>query len=109
MRSSLVYRYSCARCACEYVSSTTHMFHTRVCDHIGKSHRTGFPPASSKHSNVRLHAEECRVSVDGSNFMIHSGYERSQETLLNLESVYICKSKPCIIDIKRVHTLLKDH
>ena len=41
IRSSLVYWYSCARCACEYVGSTTRMLHTKVCEHIAKIHRTG--------------------------------------------------------------------
>ena len=54
MRSSLVYRFSYARCACEYVGSTTRSLHTRVCEHIGKSRHTGLPLSIPQHSNIRL-------------------------------------------------------
>ena len=38
---SLVYKFSCARCASEYVGSTTRTLHTRVAEHAGRSLRTG--------------------------------------------------------------------
>ena len=85
MRSSFVYRYRFARCASEYVGSTIRTLHTRVCEHIGKSHRTSLPPACPQHSNVRFHAQKCRVSVEDSKFENLSGCERNHETLRNLE------------------------
>ena len=60
--SSLVYRYSCARCAGKYLGSTT--------EHNGKIHHTGIPQASPK---IKLHAEQRRLSVDDNNFKIFSG------------------------------------
>ena len=41
MRSSLVCKFSCARCASEYVGSTIRTLHTRVAEHAGRSFRTG--------------------------------------------------------------------
>ena len=106
MRSSLVYRFSCARCACEYVGSTTRLLHTRVCEHIGKSHRTGLPLSAPQHSNVRLHCDHCRVSASETDFSILSGCERNSETLRILESMYISKLKPSINDLNSAHKLL---
>ena len=35
--SSLVYKFSCACCASEYVGSTIRTLHTRVAEHAGRS------------------------------------------------------------------------
>ena len=110
MRSSLVHWYICARCAYAYVGSTTRKLHTRVCEQIGRSHSTGLLPlASPEHSNVRLYAEQYRVSCDDSNFRFGSEYEFNQETLRFSESFFICKFKPSINDLKSVHKLLLVH
>ena len=106
MRSSIVYRFSCARCACEYVGSTTRSLQTRVCEHIGKSHRTVLPLSTPQHSNIRLHCDCCRVSVNETDFSILSGYERNSETLLILKFMYISKMKPWISYMNIPHKLL---
>ena len=41
MRSSLAYKFSCARCASEYVGSSIRTLHTRVAEHAGNSFSTG--------------------------------------------------------------------
>ena len=43
LHSSLVYKFSCARCACKYVGSTSRILYTRVGKHEGRSHRNGAP------------------------------------------------------------------
>ena len=57
MRSSLAYKCSCARCACEYVTSTSRIIHTRVKEHARRSHRTGSLLTVLSHSNIRLHSQ----------------------------------------------------
>ena len=100
MRSFLVYRYS-VRVAHMSTSLTTCILHNRVCENIEKSHRIGFPLASPKQSNVRLHAEDCRVSAEESDLRILSACKLSQENLLFLESSYICKIKPSKMIFKK--------
>ena len=84
VHSSLVYRLSYARCTCEYVGLMTRLLHTRVCEHIGKSHRAGLPLSIPQHSNIRLHCDQCRVSASETDFSNLSGCERNSETLLIL-------------------------
>ena len=105
MRSSLVYKFSCARCASEYVGSSSRILHTRIREHEGRSHRTGAPLSVPPHSNVRLHTASCGVGFDDSNFEILSACERNRETLLILESMYILKTKPKINDLGSAYKL----
>ena len=63
MCASLVYKFSCARCASEYVGSTTRTLHTRVAEHAGRSFRTGSILSVPPHSMVRTHSESCGVPV----------------------------------------------
>ena len=41
IHSSLVNKYSCARCVSEYVSLTSCILHTKISELAGRSHRTG--------------------------------------------------------------------
>ena len=43
LKSSLVYKFSCARCASEYTAMTARTLGTRVDEHVGVSYRTGAP------------------------------------------------------------------
>ena len=61
MRSSLLHKFSCARCASEYVGSTIRPLHTRVAEHAGRSFRTGSHLTVPPHPNVRQHALLCGV------------------------------------------------
>ena len=40
LKSSLVYKFSCARCASEYVGMTARTLGSRVDEHVGVSYRT---------------------------------------------------------------------
>ena len=70
VRSSLVYKFSCAQCASTYIGWTGRMLRTRFAEHAGKSYRTGVRLAHPPHSAVREHAEGCDVRVVLDNFSI---------------------------------------
>ena len=53
--SSIVCKLSCARCACECVGSTLRLFHTRISEHAGKSHRTDFLSSALSPSRDRMY------------------------------------------------------
>ena len=93
VRSSLVYKFSCAQCASTYSCSTGRMLRTRVAEHAGRSYRTGVRLAHPPHSAVREHAEACDVGVVLDNFSILN----STSSLLDLrilETLYIFRHKP---------------
>jgi hypothetical protein len=93
MRSSLVYKFSCARCASAYVGMTTRNLYTRVAEHCGRSSRTGSVLTRPPNSAIRIHAESCDVRISEQNFEILSS--TSNETDLKiLESLFIHKLKP---------------
>ena len=106
LRSSLVYKFSCTRCAYEYVGLTSRSLHTRVREHEGKSHRTGAPLSVPSHSNIRLHSVSCGVSFSESDFKNLSAGERYCEILLVLESMFILINKPKINDLSTAYKLL---
>jgi hypothetical protein len=95
MRSSLVYRYSCAQCASAYVGMTARNFYTRLAEHKGRSYRTGNLLAHPPHSAVRGHAEQCNTSVSDSDFKILA-FASGVSDLRILESLYIFKQKPSL-------------
>ena len=106
LRSCLVYKFSCARSACEHMGSTSRILHTRVREHEGRSHRTSAPLAIPSHSNTRLQSQSCGVSFIESDFKILSAGERNRETLLILESMFILRHKPKINDLSSAYKLL---
>ena len=70
MCASLVYKFSCALCASEYVGSTTRTLHTKIAEHAGRSFRTGSILSVSTHSMVRTHSESYGVPVTLNDFLI---------------------------------------
>ena len=97
MRSSLVYKFSCARCASEYVGSTIRTQHTRVAEHAGRSFLTGSLLTVPPHSNMREHALSCGVPVSIDNFKV-MGNTKFPTALRILESLFIHKLKPKLND-----------
>ena len=61
MCAPLVYKFCCARCASEYVESTTRTLHTTVAEHAGRSFRTGSILSVPPQSMIRTHSESCGV------------------------------------------------
>ena len=62
MRTSLLYKFSCAQCASTYIGLTRRMLRTRVAEHAGRSYRTGVILDHPPHTAVR-EAEGCDVGV----------------------------------------------
>ena len=52
---SLVYKFSCARCASENMGSTSRIIPTRISEHAGRSHRINFLLSTPFASYVRVH------------------------------------------------------
>ena len=96
-RSAVVYRFSCPSCGGSYVGSTYARLISRVCQHQGKSHRTGKPLAYPVASSIRDHSLECDTPFTIEDFRIID-QKRSNFNLRILESLYICKTKPSIND-----------
>jgi hypothetical protein len=97
MQSSLVYEFSCARCASTYVGSTIRTLRTRVAEHAGRSHRTGSLLSAPSHSSVRSHAHSCDITVDLTKFRV-LGRCKNFSDLRILESLHIFKLKPTLND-----------
>ena len=97
MQSSLVYEFSCARCASTYVGSTIRTLRTRVAEHAGRSHRTGSLLSAPSHSSVRSHAHNCDTPVDMSQFRV-LGRCNNVSDLRILESLHIFKLRPMLND-----------
>jgi hypothetical protein len=70
MRSSLVFKYSCAQCASAYVNMASRNFYPRLAEHKGRSFGTGTLLAHPSHSDVRVHAKQCNVPVSDSDFSV---------------------------------------
>ena len=71
LRSSIVYQYSCARCASGmYVGSTIRATHMRIAEHRGRSLRTGKLMSNPPHSSIRDHALCCAKTISSSEFKI---------------------------------------
>ena len=104
MCASLVYKFSCARCASEYVASTTRTLHTRVAEHAGRSFSTGSILSVPPHSMVRTHSESCGVPVTLDYFRI-IGSISSAIDLRILESLHIFKLKPVLNDSQSSYPL----
>ena len=62
LHSSMVYKFSCARCVSEYVGMTSRTLGSRVDEHIGVSSRTGARLTRPSYSAIRDHANVCNVT-----------------------------------------------
>ena len=94
LKSSIVYEFSCARCASgTYVGSTTRTTHMRISEHRGRSFRTGKLLSNPGHSAIRDHALKCCKTIAEADFKI-IGQEGGQTNLRILESILIHQRKP---------------
>ena len=104
MRSSIVYKFSSARCASENVGSTTRTLRTRVAEHAGRSSRTASLLAHPPHSSIRSHAEGCDVPVRDIHFSV-LGTTSNDTDLRILESLFIHKLRPQLNDMQSAFPL----
>ena len=95
MRSALVYKYCCARCASEYVGSTSRALATRVAEHAGRSFRTNRILTNPPNSNIYEHANNCDSPITLDNFSILNSCSNISDLHI-LESLYIYKLKPVL-------------
>lgn len=96
-RSAVIYKFSCPSCEGTYIGSTYVRLHSRVCQHQGKSDRTGKFSTCPVPSSIRDHALDCDTPFSIDNFTIID-HGRSNLNLRILESLYIFKTKPSIND-----------
>ena len=96
-RSAIVYQFSCPSCEGTYIGSTYVRLYSRVCQHQGKSDRTGNFLTSPVASSVRDHSLACDVPFSLNDFKIIDK-KRSNFNLRILESLHIFKSRPSIND-----------
>ena len=57
LKSSLVYKFSCAQCASEYVGMTARTLGTRVDEHVRVSYRTRARLTQKPHSAIHDHRD----------------------------------------------------
>ena len=96
LRSSVVYKFTCAQCQSAYVGCTTRHLKKRISEHIGISHLTGKQISDPKGSAVFEHCtvKNCnRPSFE--NFTVLYNAE-TEFQLKILESLEVNKSKPSL-------------
>ena len=93
LRSSLVYKFSCARCASEYVGITSSTLGSRGDELIGVRSHTRARLTCPSHSAIRDHANVCDVRVDPANFSVLVSSSSTLDLCI-LESLHILKTKP---------------
>ena len=96
-RSAVIYKFSCPSCEGTYIGSTYVRLYSRVCQHLGKSDRTGSMLTSPAASAIRDHSLECDTPFSIGDFQIIDK-QRSKFNLRVLESLYIVKTKPTLND-----------
>ena len=92
LQAGVIYKYQCPRCFRGYIGSTKRLLRSRICGHMGVSHRTFLPLSSGEASAVRDHSVRFNHPVDPKNFMILDS-SSCHQSLLILESLYIKKMK----------------
>ena len=105
LRSNVIYKYSCARCASgTYVGSTVRNLYMRIAEHRGRHFRTGNMDKNPKASAIRDHALKCGGGVSPDNFSI-IGYEKTENHLRILESLQIFHQKSSLNEMKSAFPL----
>ena len=95
LKSSLVYKFSCAQYASEYVGMTARTLVIRIDEHVGVSYRRGARLTQPPHSAIRDHRDRCGTVFDTSNFKILANASCTTNLRI-LESLYIYKAKPIL-------------
>ena len=95
LRSSLVYKFSCAHCASVYIGSTCRALFVRVAEHADRSFRTGHKLNNPNSSSIRDHTLNCNSPIKLDQFSILNSAKNFTDVRI-LESIYIHKLKPSI-------------
>ena len=67
LRSSVIYKYTCADCQSRYIGQTGLQMKIRISKHRGVSYRTNLPLTSPENSSIRTHFDDTghNISQDG--------------------------------------------
>ena len=95
MRSNVIYKFSCANCASDYIGMTSRNLFIRICEHAGISFRTNLVLSQPPYSAVREHARSCNNIPNQDHFKIIDSSNNSLDLKL-LESLHIQKLKPSL-------------
>ena len=98
LRSGIVYKYCCAKCASVYYGSSIRTLHTRTAEHKGISPRTGRPLVRPPHSSIRDHALTCNSDINLSDFQTVANV-RYEVPLRITESIFILQNSPKLNDL----------
>ena len=93
LRSSVIYLFTCPRCALRYVGSTSRWLKHRTLEHRGLSFRTGLPLTKPPFSAIREHSLDKDHPYTSQDFTI-LGQTSDKLDLLISESLYIEKMRP---------------
>lgn len=99
LQSNVVYSYTCPSCMeGAYIGCTSRLLRTRICGHMGVSHRTLLPLSTKEPSPIRAHSVTCKNSIKFSDFKIIKQVpsDKSSFSLLCLESLFIKNLKPSL-------------
>ena len=84
LKSRVVYKFTCSRCAACYVGKTSRHLQTRYKEHLKES------------APMKKHLNECNVESTSDDIIILHQSARSENYLLTLEALYIREYKPTI-------------
>ena len=106
MRSNVIYQYNCPCCSQgSYVGSSQRRLLSRICAHIGVSHRTLQPLSNKEFSSPRQHSTHCKSPLLNKHFKILTTAKDSF-SLLILESLFIKMLQPPLNRTSSSTTLL---
>jgi len=104
LRSGIVYKYCCAKCASVYYGSSIRTLHTRAAEHKGISPRTGRPLVRPQLSSIRDHALSCNSDINLNDFSIVASV-RNEIPLRITESILILQNSPKLNDLNSAFPL----
>ena len=95
LRSSVVYKYTCASCNACYIGETSLQLTVRISKHKGLSFRTGLPLTNPENSAIRDHAFQQDHPILNDNFAIIKPFNSVTDGRI-LESIYIKSQNPSL-------------
>ena len=94
LKSGVTYLYTCD-CSLQYIGSTAANLHTRLCQHLGISNRTGEELKVKQHSSIREHSEESGHPMSFEKFEIIGNVSNSEDVRI-LEFIQIKIRNPTL-------------
>ena len=95
LRSSVVYKFQCARCNSSYIGKTARQLKVRIDEHIGVSTRTNRALGAPVFSAIRNHCNECKHDMSRDCFSVLSRTSSDYDLDIH-ESLLIARDKPSL-------------